>query len=459
MFKKVMATVTEYSMLEKGDHVIIGLSGGADSCALLSVLCALKGTFCLKLTAVHINHCLRGEEADEDEAFAKKLCEEMEVEFISERHDVDAYAKENGMGSEEAGRMIRYAVFERIKKEKDASKIAVAHNLNDRAETVIMRLARGSGIKGLIGIKPVRGHIIRPLIDCNRSEIENYCKEKNIDYRTDSTNNENIYTRNKVRHDIMPLFTDKLNSNAVFNIVKTAKMAENENSFIEEETEKAFNSCIINTFENNAVYFDVDNLKKCHKAIIKRVIMKALVTVSGAKKDIYYKNVDDVCSLIEKGTSKSVFLPYGLKAEIIYDRLKIGPNEIKEKREICYILEKEKKVYIAETKQYVLISEEKNFIKDTNLCTKCFNCAKIKDSLTLRTRKKGDMITLFPGGGRKKLKDFFIDKKIPREKRDELLMFACGCEVLWIPDIWCSKYHGADEDTDNVIYIYVWEDA
>ncbi|MBQ2752704.1 MAG: tRNA lysidine(34) synthetase TilS, partial [Firmicutes bacterium] len=145
MLKKVSSTINEYDMLKKGDHIIIGLSGGADSCALLSVLCQLKDKFSLTLTAVHINHCLRGEEADGDEAFAREFCEKLGVEFISERVDVNAYAEKNGLGSEEAGRLIRYKAFERIKEEKGASKIAVAHNINDRAETVIMRLARGSG--------------------------------------------------------------------------------------------------------------------------------------------------------------------------------------------------------------------------------------------------------------------------------------------------------------------------
>ncbi|MBE6008675.1 MAG: tRNA lysidine(34) synthetase TilS [Lachnospiraceae bacterium] len=461
MLKKVMATITEYGMLKNGDHIIIGLSGGADSCALLSVLCHIKDSSDLKLTAVHINHCLRGEEADCDEAFAKELCERLGVEFISERADVKTYAEKNGLGSEEAGRLIRYAAFERIKAEKGATKIAVAHNINDRAETVIMRLARGSGLKGLVGISPVRGDIIRPLINCKRSEIESYCKKEGIDYRTDSTNNEDIYTRNRVRHNIIPLLEKEINKNAVFNIAKTAVMAAEENLFIEEEAQKAFNDSLINTFEKNSVYLNIDKLKKYHRVIAKRVIIKALTAVSGAQKDIYSKNVDDIYSLMDKGTGKSVDLPYDIKAETVYDTLKIGIAVNKEKKDICYSLEEGKTVYVPEMGQYVLVSskEEKNSIKGVNVCTKSFNCAKIKDSLILRNRKTGDIVRLYPAGGSKKLKDFFIDKKIPREKRDELLVFASGNEVLWIPDIWYSKYHGLGEDTENVLYIYIWEDA
>ncbi len=460
MLKKVISTITEYDMLKKGDHIIIGLSGGADSCALLSVLCQLKDKLSLKLTAVHINHCLRGEEADGDEAFARDFCERLGVEFISERVDVNAYAQKNGLGSEEAGRLIRYEAFERIKEEEGASKIAVAHNINDRAETVIMRLARGSGLKGLVGISPVRGDIIRPLINCDRSEIESYCKKEAIAYRTDSTNNEDIYTRNRVRHNIMPLLEKEINKNAVLNIAKTAEMAAEENSFLEEEAEKAFYECKINTFEKNSVYLNIDILKKHHKVIVKRVIIKALTSVSGAQKDIYSKNIDDIYSLLDRGTGKSVDLPYGIKAETVYDTLKIGTVEKREKKYVSYIAEEEKITYIAETGQYILVSkEEKNSIKGVNVCTKCFNCDRIKDSLVLRSRKTGDILRLYPDGGSKKLKDFFIDKKIPREKRDELLFFASGNEVLWIPGIWYSKYHCCEKDTVNVIYIYIWEDA
>ncbi len=461
MLKKVLAAINKYKMIESGDHIIVGLSGGADSCALLAALCLLKEELSLTVTAVHINHSLRGEEADGDEAFSKNLSESLGVGFISEKIDVDGYARENGLGTEEAGRIIRYEVFERIRLEKGASKIAVAHNLNDRAETVIMRIARGSGIKGLVGISPVRGNIIRPLIDCERSEIEAFCRKNDIAYRTDSTNNEDIYTRNKLRLNIMPLIIEELNKNAVSNIVKTAELAAEDNSFLEEETEKAFNACIINTFEKNNVYFDVCKLKSYHKAIIKRVILKAIVIVTGAKKDIYSKNIEDVYDLLYKGTGKSLDLPYGSKAEMIYDTLKIGKNENKENKKAYYKLDIGKKTYIEEIKKYVLISEkeEKNSIKGTNLCTKSFSCAKIKDSLYFRTRKEGDILRLFPDGGRKKLKDFFIDKKIPRAERDKLLFFAAGSEVIWIPDIWYSKYHGCDDYAENVLYIYIWEDA
>ena len=461
MLKKVISSITEYDMLKKGDDIILGLSGGADSCALLSVLCKLKDKFSLTLTAVHINHCLRGEEADGDETFAKGLCERLGVEFISERADVNAYAEKNGLGSEEAGRLIRYEAFERIKEEKGASKIAVAHNINDRAETVIMRIARGSGIKGLAGISPVRGDIIRRHINCERSEIESYCENEGIAYHTDSTNNEDIYTRNRVRHNIMPLLEKEINKKAVLNIVKTAELAQEENLFLEEEAEKAFNECKINTFEKNSVYLNIDKLKKYHKVIVKRIIIKAVAAVSGEMKDIYSKNIEDIYSLIYKGTGKSVDLPYNIKAETVYDSLKIGKAVGREKGEVFYKLEKGKKTYIAETGQYVLLSsqEEKNSIKGANICTKSFNCVKIKDSPILRTRKTGDVLRLYPDGGRKKLKDFFIDKKIPREKRDELIVLASGNEILWIPDIWYSKYHGSTEDTENVIYIYIWEDA
>ncbi len=456
MLKKCLKTITEYNMLEKGDKVIVGLSGGADSCALLHILWTLKDEFSLDLTAVHINHGIRGDEADADEAFSREFCNKLGIKFVSESYDIPKIAKEKGIGSEEAGRFIRYEAFERIGGEN--AKIAVAHNLNDRAETVIMRLARGSGIKGLIGILPKRGNIIRPLIDCERSEIEAYCAKNGIDFVTDSTNNADIYTRNKVRLNIMPLIEKELNQNAIKNIAKAAKMAEEENAFLEEETQKAFNACILNTFEKNIVYLDVCILKKCHKAIIKRVIKKALVCVSGAEKDIYSKNVEDVFSLLDKGTGKSVNLPYGVKAEMVYDKLKLSKCADEDKKDIIYALKIGETTYIKEIGKNILISEEKVALKTSNLCTKTFNYGKIRGSLALRNRKEGDFLRIFPSGGRKKLKDFFIDKKIPREERDNILLVAAGSEVIWIPDLWTSKYL-EENAAENVLYVYIWEDA
>lgn len=461
MLEKCLKTINEYNMLMPGDKIVIGISGGADSCALTHILCRLRERFCIELTAVHINHSLRGDESDGDELFVREFCAGLGVPLVCERYDILSVAERNNTGTEEAGRDVRYAAFRDVAEKTSSNKIAVAHNLNDRAETVLMRIARGSGVKGLTGISPVRDNIIRPLIDCSREEIEAYCRANGINFRTDSTNNETVYTRNKVRLNIMPLLVRDINKNAVSNIAKTAEAAALDNDFMDKEADKAYNFCKVNTFEKNIVYFDICKLKSFHRAIIKRVILKTLAELSGAHKDIYSKNVDDIFYLIYKGTGKSVSLPYGIKAQTVYDRLKLYIPGGEKTGSYSYGLTVGHTVYVKEAGKYVLISDknEKNNIKGSNLYTKAFDYDKINSGLVVRNRLPGDFIRLYPHPGRKKLKDFFIDKKIPRDERDNMCFISCGSEVIWVPGYWVSPCHTAESKTERVLYIHIWEDA
>ena len=229
---KALKTVEKYNMLFKGAKVVAGVSGGADSTALLLFLCSLRETYNLEIYAVHVHHGIRGEEADGDMAFVQQLCKQMNVHCTVKHHDIKGMAKTKNLSEEEAGRMARYTDFEEELKKHKADLIAVAHNMNDQAETVIMRLCRGTGLTGLAGIRPVRGKIIRPLIDCFRSEIEEYLKENNQSFRTDSTNFEEDYTRNRIRLRVLPYMSKEINSAASENIAKTAVILRQEDDFI-----------------------------------------------------------------------------------------------------------------------------------------------------------------------------------------------------------------------------------
>ena len=205
---KFLTTIKKYNMIKKGDRIVIGVSGGADSSALLSLMVSLNEEYSLRLVVVHVNHMLRGSLADADESFVENLCDSFNVEFRSKKCDVEKFSNEKGITLEEAGRIIRYDYFYQVASEVQGTKIAVAHNMNDNAETVIMRLARGTGLKGLGGIPPVRDNIIRPLIEIDRIEIEKYCLENKIKFRNDHTNFMDIYTRNKIRISILPQLTE-----------------------------------------------------------------------------------------------------------------------------------------------------------------------------------------------------------------------------------------------------------
>ena len=211
MYERVRAYVKKYHMLQEKDHVIAGVSGGADSVCLLFMLVKLQKEMRFGLTVVHIHHGLRGESADADENYVRALCEKLDVELLAFHEDVGRYAKEQKLTLEEAGRNVRRHIFEEVCHRKNGTRIALAHHQNDNAETLLWNLSRGCGLKGIGGISPVDGKYIRPLLGVRRQEIEEYLKENNIDYCTDETNLEDHYTRNRLRNHVIPYLEREIN--------------------------------------------------------------------------------------------------------------------------------------------------------------------------------------------------------------------------------------------------------
>ena len=238
MLGQILNTIERFGMLEKGDHVVVGLSGGADSVSLLLALNELRGVLGIELSALHVNHCLRGEESDRDEQFCRDLCDRLSIPFICGRFDVNAEAAKMKMSTELAAREIRYRFFA---EQTEGKKLATAHNANDNAETVIFNLTRGTGTKGIAGIPPVRDNIIRPLLGITRNEIEAFLKERDQDFVIDSTNLSDDYTRNAIRHNVIPVL-EKINPALFRTILADSENFRTDNNFIESETEKAYAS-------------------------------------------------------------------------------------------------------------------------------------------------------------------------------------------------------------------------
>ena len=235
LVKNVYETIMASGMICQGDSVVVGVSGGADSVCLLSVLKNLQMSMALQLTAVHIHHGLRGEEADRDRDFVTALCEDMQIPCVCFQADIRAMAREQHLSEEEAGRKFRYDCFEEVRQERQASKIAVAHHRDDLAETVLLNLFRGSGLKGLSGIPMMRGCIVRPLLDVGRADIEAYLGRQGMSYRNDATNFETEYTRNRIRLDILPYVTEHINQAAVSHIAETAAIASDICRYVENQ--------------------------------------------------------------------------------------------------------------------------------------------------------------------------------------------------------------------------------
>ncbi|MBQ5336384.1 MAG: tRNA lysidine(34) synthetase TilS [Oscillospiraceae bacterium] len=238
MLGQILNTIERFGMLEKGDHVVAALSGGADSVCLLLALNELRDELGINVSALHVNHCLRGEESDRDEAFCRDLCERLSVPFVCGRFDVNAEAEKMKMSTELAAREIRYRFFAEL---THGRKLATAHNANDNAETVIFNLTRGTGTKGIAGIPPVRDNIIRPLLGVTRNEIESFLAERGQDFVTDSTNLSDDYTRNTIRHNVIPVL-EKINPALFRTILSDSENFRTDNNFIELEAGKAYES-------------------------------------------------------------------------------------------------------------------------------------------------------------------------------------------------------------------------
>ena len=305
--EKVLNTINKYNMIQSGDGIVIGVSGGPDSMTLLNILNNLKEKLNIKLYVAHINHSIR-KEADEETESVKDFCKKIDVEFFAKKVKVEEIAKELKMGTEEAGRNIRYEFFEEVAHKVGANKIATAHNLNDNAETVLMNIMRGTSVSGLKGIDKVRdGKYIRPIIECSRAEIEDYCKEKNLNPRYDKSNNENIYTRNKIRNLLIPFLQKEFNPNIVEGINRLSQIAIEEEQFINKVVEKEYEKLQI-AVDNNIIL----NLKEFNKldyVIKSKLILYTISKVYGKTSGIEKKHIDDIIKLCDNNIGNKYLTP------------------------------------------------------------------------------------------------------------------------------------------------------
>ncbi len=435
-------------MAEPGDGVLAAVSGGADSVCLLLVLKTLEESLGIHVTAFHLNHGLRGAEADRDECFVRELCERLQVPLKVVREDVAGYAKAHGHSEEEAGRILRYQWLEKTAEEFGCQRIATAHHKDDQTETVLMNLFRGSGLRGLGGIRPVRDlsgtlTLIRPLLSINRQEIETYLIEEKESWCEDSTNKELIYARNKVRNGLIPWIRENINDRAEEHILKTAAFASQADEYFVSQAEMLLGE----GFENNVSPFvEIDTtVFDSQPDIMKSYLIRAMIAkVAGSAKDITARHIDAVSALNGPGGGTSVDLPYGLQAVRSYQKLMIRKDEAEhEAQEIGNFI------------QTRVFSWKKDMEIPKNQYTKWFDYDKINDTLSVRTREPGDYF-MIGNGKTKKLQRFFIDEKIPEELRDRILLLAEGNHILWIIGYRISEYYKVTDVTQNVLE--VWAD-
>ncbi|WP_392486005.1 tRNA lysidine(34) synthetase TilS [Haloimpatiens sp. FM7315] len=456
MINKIVDTIEKYHMFEAGDKVIVAVSGGPDSICLLNVLYNLKDNYNIKLVAAHLNHCLRGEEADKDENYVKDYCIKKGIEFYSKSVDINKKALEENVSSETAGRDARYEFFNELKERLNAQKIAVAHNANDQAETVMMRLMRGTGLKGLKGIRPVRDKIfVRPLISVNRKEIEKYCEDNSLEPRIDKTNLENIYSRNKIRLELLPYIEKNFNEDIINTLNRFSCMISKDNDYIEKMADIKYKK---HCHDNCGKIIIESHLFQEEEAIVTRVIRRALLFVKGDLHNLDMKHVYEIIELQKKPTGKYISLPEDIIAFNNYKEIHIYIKEknILDQNKRVSVIEIGKEKHIKELNMYlnceVLDYSFQDQIKSSKF-TKYFDMQKVEGSITYRHRRDGDRFNPLGMKGSRKLKDLFIDLKIPREDRNKIPLICFGDDIAWIVGFRVSDKFKVDKNTKKILKV------
>ena len=471
MFRKVSQYIKENNLIEDGDRIVVGVSGGADSVCLLHLLHGLYREKPVELIVVHINHGIRGKDADMDEQFVRKLSESIGTGYYGFHFEVKEKAAKEGLSEEEAGREVRYQAFLEICERHGCNKIAIAHNKNDNAETVLFHLFRGSGMKGLSGIDPIRTvetakgkvSIIRPLLFTSREEIEAYLQEKNYIYRTDMTNWSDAYSRNKLRNRVLSYVTSEINKNAVSHVTEAASSISEAERYIGKQVSICLTRIVKR--EDSARCFKVEELRKEDIVIQKGIIMKILEELSGSRKDLELIHVQAVLSLYDKQVGKLVNLPYGICAVRKYHSICLSCDNMMDEYDRIEPSESVRinipgKTYLKNNKRILeteIIKYEKSKSFPKNSCTKWFDYDKIENTVELRTRREGDYLQINAQGGCKKLKDYLIDVKIPVRERDFLSLIADGSHIMWIlgtGERMSEKYKVLD-DTQNILVMNI----
>ena len=315
--KKVFKTIKENKLIKKGDKIVLGVSGRQDSMCMLDVLIHLKVELKFEIVVAHINHLIR-EEANQDELYVRGFCQKKQLEFYSKSIDVKKIAHTNKIGTEEAGRKVRYEFFDEIAKQTGANKIAVAHNKNDKIETILMHLMRGSGILGLKGIEAKKGNLIRPLINCQRVEIEKYCEEKVLNPKIDKTNVENIYTRNKIRNILIPLIQKEFNPNIVETLNRLSELVAEEDEYIHKQTILVYQDMLEKeiTFSQSCqkgtsplAILDLKKFNAQEKVIKARIILYTITRLFGNSSGIEKIHIEDIIKLCQNNIGNKFLTP------------------------------------------------------------------------------------------------------------------------------------------------------
>ncbi len=445
--------VISKNLIEPGETVLAAISGGPDSMAMLNCLVFLRKDLEFKLLIAHVNHGVRGEYAKRDQEFVEGVAKDYKIPYFTKNVDMVAYGKELHISSEEAGRILRYGFFRKVLSDYGGGKIAVAHNKNDQAETILYRIIRGTGLDGLKSMEFIKEDIIRPLLNISRKEIEDYIEQKNIKFVVDHTNLETDYTRNKIRLELLPYIKENFNPNIIDSLYRLTGIATGEIQIIEQITTEKYNLIVKNTTESSII-FNGALFKLESNPIRKRLIRKAIKNISGDLHGIEEIHINDIIKLFQEAkTGKSIDISKGLRGRVSYSdfiielinnantkletkKLEIGENILGEWGIILWL---------------ELISKDRINFKNDDI--KYIDYDKVSGDLWIRQRKPGDKFSPLGLRGTKKLKDYMIDKKIPQDKRNFTPLFCDNSEIIWVIGYGLSDKYKITKETKRTLRI------
>lgn len=494
MVKKIYKYISEYKMLDDCHNLVVGLSGGADSVCLLSVLSMIVHDYIeeigheIRITAVHVNHGIRGEEAQRDETFAKRTADSMGIELVCFNLEIPKMAKQEGISQESAGRIARYRCFRQVAADRGMTdyRIAVAHHMDDQAETVLMHIIRGSGMAGLNGMRAVSGDIIRPLLCVTREEILSYLKDNGLSYVTDSTNLDNEYTRNMVRNCLIPSM-EKLNPQLKTALNNLAKDSSECWDYVQRQVDEAARRYLVKGDGIARICFDIPGCYEtgcepvcepeceldCEPVILRELIKKAYCHVHGDIVNLYRYHIDAVCGLKDCNIGKRVNLPGQITAVRNHEGILICSDGYladmarKQAAREQYVeiplvdsnqgcVELPEGVYGGFTTVKWRVLDKKEFGNfENNDYTKYFDYDIIKNNLVFRFRKTGDRCRIDKYGHEKRLKQELIDRKIPVSMRDTVLLLASDQKVYWAVGVRRFEEFYVTDKTDRILEISV----
>ncbi len=449
MVKKIKTFMEEHHMVMPGERVLAGVSGGADSVCLCLVLAELSKEMDFTLEVIHVEHGIRGAESRRDASFVQKLCARLGIMFHEKDVDVPFYANEHHLGEEEAARILRYEAYAEYA--GAGTKTAVAHHMDDNAETVLFQMIRGSGLNGLCGIPPVRrdsagNTFIRPLLCVGRKEIEEFLKVRGQAFCTDSTNSRLCYSRNRLRQNVMPELA-LINPQALCHISQTAGRLAELKDYMDQELLREYGHVVKKEPHSGKVRILIQAFRKLPGVLQTGVLHKALADAAGAAKDISSVHIRGLRELMEKQTGAGLDLPHGVAAKRVYGELELEIPKEEQKKPVCQTeisREQLKKLEESAGKQMRILAAGESFLLETfpfdgnfgkipqKMYTKWFDYDMIKNGIFIRNRRPGDYFLLDQKGHHKKLKDYLTGEKIPAKERDSLLLLANESQIFWI---------------------------